>query len=149
LQTAILHTIRHHPQVKGSLRFTALELSYRFNTAGICRVAYQYLAKRTGYHVRTIIRHVAKLVKAGLIRKTVTRCTRYRCERNLYTYCGPRDALPKRVPSDRGRQATTPKREKLTREEEIRNMRWGLARWTPGTPQHQACLTRLQQLLRE
>lgn len=118
MQTAILHTIRHHAQVQGSLRFTALEMAYRFNTSNICRIAYSYLAKRTGYHVRTIMRHVAKLVELGLIEKTVTRLRYNRCAINLYTYCGPKEEVPKGASSDRGVPALNPREKTSSRARE-------------------------------
>jgi hypothetical protein len=144
MSAAILTAICSHPQVKGALRFTALNIAYKCNAAHIGRVAYSYLAKRTGLHVRTIMRHVAKLVELGVLRKTVTRLSSRRCMLNLYEFI-----VPKRA-SDKARPIKRSGENPLTREEEIRNMRWGLAHlWEEGSIQYTECLNRLNQLLQE
>lgn len=146
MRTAILHTIRHHPQVQGSLRFTALELAYKFNAQGCARVAYQWLAKRTGFCVQTIIRHIKALVRLGLIAKTVQRVTKYQCERNLYTLAGPLADLHKRATLT-GSERQQQRGRNLTRED-IQTLEKGLRMLTPGSVAYQSTLDALHRLRR-
>jgi len=139
LHTAILHTICSHPQVKGSLRFTALNIAYKCNGAGIGRVAYRYLAKRTGLHVRTIMRHVAKLIALGVLCKTVTRLRSQRCMLNLYKFILPTcacDTAPSRT--ERGRKELTL--------EDVPTLERGLRSCTPGSLAYETTLETITRL---
>lgn len=139
MRTAILHTICSHPQVKGSLRLTALNIAYKCNGAGIGRVAYRYLAKRTGLHVRTIMRHVAKLGALGVLVKTVTRLSSKRCMLNLYQFILPTRAC------DRPPSRTEKGRKPLTREEITRLKQWLAQPDTPRGIAYQATVELLRQ----
>ena len=150
MQAAILPAIRRHPQLKGSLRFTAIELAHLATKRGYARVPYRLLAHKTGLHLRTMQRHIDTLVALGIIRKYTKRLTRTRCDINVYYFVLPiarplhKRALDK-VPT------CMPQREKDPDiGEQIRRQEWAVAN-LPMTAEHrQACLdtiTRLRGLL--
>jgi DNA-binding Lrp family transcriptional regulator len=86
LSAPIITAIRSLPQLKGSLKLTALELAHLASRSGVARVAYWVLAKKTGQSVRTMIRHVHRLVELGVITKQVMRLTLTRCAVNQYRF---------------------------------------------------------------
>ena len=72
----VIQSLRQHAThfgLKGSYKLTALELAHRMSSSGIGRVSYRFLAWKTGLSVRTMIRHIARLVDLGVITKHVQR----------------------------------------------------------------------------
>lgn len=124
MRGAILHTICSHPQVKGSLRLTALNIAYKCDGDGRGRVAQSYLAKRTGLHVRTIRRHIKRLAELDILCLTLQKCAR-----TLYQFCVA-ETVRKRV-ADKLPAIKQEERKIFTRAEIIRLKLW-LAR--PDTP---------------
>ena len=88
----ILAAVRPLPQLKGSLKLTALELAHLASHSGHVRVSYGTLARKTGQHPCTMIRHVQRLVVLGIVVKQTVRLTLTRFAVNAYTFLiGPED----------------------------------------------------------
>jgi len=150
MSLAIITAIRHLPQLKGALKFTAIELAHRASSAGHVRVAYSYLAHQTGLSVRTIMRHIRRLIDLGLVEKHTTRLSRMRCAVNLYVFTiRAKVALHTRA-CDKTSQKLSPQ----GREEEkfgtlgdaIATLERGMRLLTPGSVPYGSCLERLQVL---
>lgn len=147
LSRAILTAIRQHPQLKGSLKFTAQEIAHRASSAGFVRVSYGYLASKTGLTIQTMITHVKRLEVLGILRKQRMWISARRCAVNLYTLlirplhtCStqkPRENLP-----EPGRE----EEKSLSLREDIRRLESGMRLLTPGSVPYGSCLDRLQTL---
>jgi len=150
MSLAIITAIRQLPQLKGALKFTAIELAHRASSAGHVRVAYSYLAQKTGLSVRTIMRHIRRLIDLGIVEKHTTRLSRMRCAINLYVFTiRHADGLYKRA-CDRTSQKL-PGSEKGeakwgTLVEAIETLERGMRLLTPGSVPYGSCLERLDTL---
>ena len=72
----VITSVRHHATaygLKGSYKLTMLELAHRMSSSGVGRVSYAFLAGKTGQSVRTMIRHLHRLVELQLVQKIVHR----------------------------------------------------------------------------
>jgi hypothetical protein len=131
----ILAAIRQHPQLKGSLKFTALELAHRASRSGHVSLSYRFLGWKTGLHPRTIMRHIARLIALGILRKhRIWRAVRW-CAMNSYRFLG----VPAQACSSDSLPSTLPPRERekeksLSLAEDIRRQRKALHFLTPGSP---------------
>jgi hypothetical protein len=86
MSKAILTAIRSQTQLKGSLKFTALELAHLASCSGYARVSYSTLARKTGQSIKTMIRHVQRLISMGLLVKQRIRLTLTRFAVNQYRF---------------------------------------------------------------
>lgn len=154
MSTTILAALRTQTQLHGNTFLIATELGHRMNGSGFGRVSYQYLAWKAHCCLRTAVTQIARLVKMGLIRKTVIR-TREGYARNLYQYRGAllHTASPP-VTAHSARPVSIlpdPEREKEdSLRQDLENQRKGLRFWTPGSEQWaKTCeeITRLEALL--
>lgn len=146
----IITAIRRLPQLKGALKFTAIELAHRASSSGYVRVAYSYLAQKTGLSVRTMIRHVQRLEALGILRKQRVWISAHRCAVNVYTLlvsnamtlhrCAS-DKVAKTLPDNSKREAKWG-----TLGEAIRQLERGMRLLTPGSVPYASCLARLQTL---
>ena len=82
----IISAIRSCSQLKGSLKFTAIELAHLASRSGYVRVSYWTLATKTGLCLRTMIRHVHRLVAMGILVKQTVRLTLTRFAVNQYRF---------------------------------------------------------------
>jgi hypothetical protein len=132
MATNVLTAIRHCPQLRGNLRFTACEIGHLMNTSGYGRVAYQYMAHKTGYCRRTMISHMDKLVRLGIFAKTVYRLkfgnaiNLYRCLLSLPRLACPSASVSKGASSARTLPTHKTEEKELALGEEIRLLRKGL-----------------------
>jgi hypothetical protein len=153
MATNVLTAIRHCASLHGNVKFTALEIAHLMNRSGYGRVAYQYMAHKTGYCRRTMITHMDKLVRLGIFAKTVYRLkfgnaiNLYRCLLAL-----PRLACPSSTVSKGANSAQTlptPKAEEkeLSLQEEIRLLRKGLVFLTDTESEiYKSCQERITTL---
>ena len=96
----ILAAISHLPQLKGSLRHTAQRLAYYADGTGHVAKSFSYLAADLHVSLSTTKRHIPKLIEQGIIEKTTTRISRWRCGINSYQFAKWVLALlPKRADS--------------------------------------------------
>jgi DNA-binding transcriptional ArsR family regulator len=150
MSLAIITAIRSFPQLKGALKFTAIELAHRASRAGHVRVAYSFLAQKTGLTTRTMMRHIRHLVDLGVIEKHTRRCTRTRCEVNLYVFRIRGAGMVHRRACDRCSQKfpnTSKGEEKWgTLGDVIRQLEKGMRLLTPGSVPYASCLERLETL---
>jgi len=150
MSLAIITAIRYLPQLKGALKFTAIELAHRASSAGHVRVAYRYLAQKTGLSVRTIMRHIRRLIDLGIVEKHTTRLTRMRCAINLYVFTIRVGSLLHTRACDKTSQKLpeTGKGEAKwgTLRDAIRHLERGMRLLTPGSIPYTSCLERLQKL---
>jgi Helix-turn-helix domain len=147
MSLAIITAIRQLPQLKGALKFTAIELAHRASSAGHVRVAYSYLAQKTGLSVRTMIRHVQRLEDLGVLRKQRVWISAKRCAVNVYLLlvrplhrCAS-DNVAKNLPE--------PKKEEEkcgTLGDAIATLERGMRLLTAGSVPYTSCLERLQTL---
>jgi hypothetical protein len=96
MSVSILAAIRSHPQLKGSLKLTALELAHLASRSGVVRISYGLLARKTGQSIKTMIRHVHRLVALGLVVKHTMRLTFTRFAVNQYRFLVGVETLHKR-----------------------------------------------------
>lgn len=108
----IISAVRHFAQLKGSLKFTAIELAHLASRSGYVRVSYWALAKKTGLHLRTMIRHIHRLVAMGIVVKQTIRLTLTRCAVNQYRFLVGTEDLHKRS-TDKGSLPQLPEEGKL------------------------------------
>jgi hypothetical protein len=149
----ILAAIRHAPQLKGNLKFTALEVAHRMNRSGFGHVSYQFMAYKTGYSRRTVIRHMHKLTAMHIFQKTV-----YKLQSgfaiNLYRCLLPIPAFYRASPATTHGDSVTPtlptpktaEAKELSLKEEIRLQRKGLQFLMEGSDRYQACLEKIAAL---
>lgn len=149
----IIAAIRHAPQLHGNVKFTALEVAHLMNKSGYGRVAYTFMAMKTGYCRRTVIRHMHELTAMHIFEKTV-----YRLKNgyaiNLYKCLLPIPVFYLATPHGSSGDTLTPmlptpggKEEKsLSLREEIRLQRKGLQFLMEGSDRYQACLEKIRML---
>jgi hypothetical protein len=149
----IIAAIRHTPQLHGNLKFTALEIAHLMNKSGYGRVAYTFMAMKTGYCRRTVIRHMHQLTDMHIYEKTV-----YRLHNgyaiNLYKCLLPIPAFYRAAPHGSSGDSMSPmlpdpKAEEgklLSLREEIRLQRKGLQFLMEGSDRYQACLDKILAL---
>ena len=148
MATPIIAALRQRQDLKESLVHTAQELAHRASIYGVVRVSYSYLAQKCHCSRRTVIRHIQRLLDAGILRKTVLWIRGNYCEINTYTF---RIAWNRARPS--GGSDTTastlppPEREKNSSlREELEKQKKGLRFWTPGTEQWQKTCEEIARL---
>lgn len=112
MSALIIAALRNEKQLHGNLKFTAIELGHLASRSGHARVSYDTLARKTGYHKRTIIRHVHRLLAMGILVKQMVRLTLTRFAVNSYRFLTAPDPLHKRS-SDRLAPALPKEREKI------------------------------------
>jgi len=143
----LLAVLRQHPQLKGSLKFTALEIAHRASSSGFVRVSYGYLASKTGLTIQTMITHVKRLEALGILRKQKVWLSARRCAVNLYTllirarHTCATQKISEKLPEARGGEA-----KELSLAEEIRLQRKGLQFLSEGSPIYQACMEKIAAL---
>lgn len=147
MSLAIITAIRHLPQLKGALKFTAIELAHRASSSGFVRVSYGYLAQKTGLSIRTMIRHVQRLEALGILCKQRVWISANRCAVNVYTLrlrplhrCAS-DKVAKNLPDDRKREAKWG-----TLGEDIRTLERGMQFLTSGSVPYMSCMARVEAL---
>ena len=86
MATPIIAALRQRQDLKESLLHTAQELAHRASLYGVVRVSYSYLALKCHCSRRTVIRHIQRLLDAGILRKTVLWIRGNFCEINTYTF---------------------------------------------------------------
>ena len=153
MSAAILSAIRHCSQLHGNLKFTALEIAHLMNKSGYGRVAYTFMAVKTGYCRRTAIRHMHQLTNMHIFEKTVYRL-RNGYAINLYKCLLPVPAFYRAAPHGSSGDSVSPmlpdsKAEEgklLSLREEIRLQRKGLQFLMEGSDRYQACLEKIQAL---
>ena len=149
----IISAVRHCDKLHGNLKFTAIEVAHLMNTQGYGRVAYTYMAVKTGYCRRTAIRHMHRLVTGRIFAKTV-----YKLQNgyaiNLYKCLLPRVAFYRAAPQSRTSDSVAPilpdpktEEKALSLEAELERARKGLRFLTnPASPIYQACLEKIAAL---
>jgi hypothetical protein len=147
----MITAIRRLPQLSGSLKFTALEIAHRASTSGYARVSYGYLAWKTGQSLKTMIRHVHRLISMGLLRKQTVRLTLTRYAVNAYTFLIPGiTPLHKRSTPTVGQtlpEAKAEEEKSLSLREELERARKGMRFLTnPDSPMYQACVAHIARL---
>ena len=150
----IITAIRRLPQLKGSLKLTALELAHLASSSGHARVSYWFLAKKTGMHPRTMMRHVHQLIAMGIIVKQTVRLTLTRFAVNAYHFLVTPAVLHKRSTDNLPQTLPEHEREEEkfgTLREKIARLWKGLRLLTEGSIPYNASLEevrRLEALLR-
>lgn len=151
MSLAIITAIRSLPQLKGSLKFTAIELAHRASSSGHVRVAYSYLAQKTGLSIRTIMRHIRQLIDLGIVEKHTQRLARVRCAVNRYVFTirkrvilhtRARDKTSQNVPDTGKGEAKWG-----TLGDAIETLERGMRLLTPGSVPYTSCVERLQVLM--
>lgn len=149
----VVAAIRRCPQLNGNKKFTAQEVAHLMNKSGYGRVAYTFMAMKTGYCRRTVIRHMRYLTDERIYEKTV-----YRLQNgyaiNLYKCLLPIPAFYRASPHGSSGDRLSPilppakaKEEKsLSLREEIARLRKGMRWWTEDSEQYAACLDELARL---
>jgi len=119
MSAIIIAALRREKQLQGNLKFTAIELGHLASQSGYARVSYDTLAHKTGYHKRTIIRHVHRLLAVGILVKQTVGLTLTRFAVSTYRFLVGTDHLHKRS-SDRLSPDVPEERKQIprTREEE-------------------------------
>jgi len=129
------------PHLKESVLHTAQELAHRASIYGVARVSYSYLAEKCHCSRRTVIRHIQRLIDAGIIRKSVLWIRGNYCEVNAYKFCLAWDKRPATGGSDKTTSKFPPRteeREKYgTLAEKKRLDARGLSFLTPGSALYQ------------
>lgn len=152
MSAIILASISRLPQLRGSLRDSALRLAFHADGTGKVERAYAWLAKDRHISISTAMRHIARLITMGIIAKRVMRLTFSRCAPNIYTFLVGTPILHKRSRSSLQEVVAEQERK---RSEEVQKSRQplsvdllkkGLQLWKPGSMQHDACLEALQRL---
>lgn len=149
----IIAAIRRCDKLHGNVRYTAIEVAHLMNAQGYGRVAYTFMAVKTGYCRRTAIRHMHQLLALRVYAKAVYRLANGYAI-NLYKCLLPREAFyraaPQRPTSDSvAPTLPTPKTEEksLSLGEELGQAHKGLRFLTnPDSPMYQACLERIAAL---
>ena len=101
MATPIIAALRHRGDLKESLLHTAQELAHRASLYGVARVSYSYLAQKCHCSRRTVMRHIGRLIDAGIVRKSVLWIRGNYCEVNTYAFLIAWDTAPPRGGSDR------------------------------------------------
>ena len=137
MATPIIAAIRQRTDLKESLLHTAQELAHRASMYGVVRVSYSYLAQKCHCSRRTVMRHIGRLIDAGIVRKSVLWIRGNYCEMNTYAFLLAWDTSPPRGSSDRvASNLPPPEREKNSSlREELERQKKGLRFYTPGSDQ--------------
>jgi hypothetical protein len=98
--TPLIAAIRQRRDLKESLLHTAQELAHRASIYGVVRVSYSYLALKCHCSRRTVIRHIQRLIDAGILRKSVLWIRGNYCEVNTYAFLLSWEKRPARQGSD-------------------------------------------------
>src|SRR5262249_25883809 len=101
MSSPIIAAIRQQRQLKESLLHTTQELAHRASIYGVVRVSYSYLALKCHCSRRTVIRHIQRLIDAGIIRKSVLWIRGNYCEVNTYAFLLPWEKRTPRQGSDK------------------------------------------------
>ena len=137
MSSSIIAALRQQRQLKESLLHTAQELAHRTSIYGVVRVSYSYLALKCHCSRRTVIRHIQRLIAAGIIRKSVLWIRGNYCEINTYAFLLPWEKRPATGGSDKTAFKSSPRtegREKVgSWEEKQRLDARGLSFLTPGS----------------
>lgn len=147
LSAHIIAAIRTHRQLKGSLKFTALEIAHRASSSGFVRVSYGYLASKTGLTIQTMITHVKRLEALGILKKQRMWISPSRCAVNVYHLLVR--AVPRRSTQICGEKLPEAREERdksLALGEEIRLAERGLQFLTPGSIAYQSAWAHLERL---
>ena len=86
MATPIIAALRQRRDLKESLLHTAQELAHRASVYGVARVSYNYLARKCHCSRRTVMRHIQRLIDAGIVRKSVLWIRGNCCEVNTYAF---------------------------------------------------------------
>ena len=149
----IIAALRRRGDLKESVLHTAQELAHRASIYGVVRISYAYLAAKAHCSKRTAMRHIQRLIDAGIIRKVVTWIKGNCCEWNQYTFVIPWDKQPARGGSDKT-ASSLPQQEREKNcgvKEELENQRKGIRFLSPGTDLWRKVseeIARLERLLR-
>src|SRR5262245_53846852 len=100
MASPIITAVRQRTDLREALLHTCLELAHRASIYGVVRVSYSYLAQKCHCSRRTVIRHIQRLIDAGVLRKVVIWIKGNFCEINTYTFCLPWDTRPPKGGSD-------------------------------------------------
>lgn len=149
----IIAAIRHAPQLKANLKFSAQEIGHRMNAQGYGHISYSFMSYKTGYSRRTCIRHIRQLVAMGIFAKTIYR-TANGYMVNLYRCLLPIPAFYRASPATTHGDSVTPtlpetrrtEAKELSLRQEIAQLRKGMRLWREGSEQYNACLEKLQVL---
>ena len=152
MASPIIAALRQRTDLKESLLHTAQELAHLASIYGVVRVSYAYLAEKCHCSRRTVIRHIGRLIDAGIVRKSVLWIRGNFCEINTYTFRIPWDKRVHTRGSDKTSSTLPPQeREKgSSLQDELEKQKKGLRFWTPGTEQWaKTCeeIARLEELL--
>src|SRR5262245_4841899 len=138
MSSPIIAVLRQQRQLKESLLHTAQELAHRASIYGVVRVSYSYLATKCHCSRRTVIRHIQRLIDAGLIRKSILWIRGNCCETNSYAFLLPWDKRPATQGSDKTASKFPPRTEEREKvgswKEKQRLDARGLSFLTPGSP---------------
>src|SRR5262249_31231805 len=123
--------------LKEALLHTAQELAHRASIYGVVRVSYRYLGVKCHCSKRTAMRHIQRLIDAGIIRKSVIWIRGNYCEVNTYRFRIAWDKRPSREVSNKPASKSPPpsKGEKkyASLAEKQRLAARGLSSLTPGS----------------
>ena len=152
MATPIIAAIRQRRDLKESLTHTAQELAHLSSLYGVVRVSYSYLALKCHCSRRTVIRHIQRLIDAGIVRKSVLWIRGNCCEINTYTFRIPWHTSRPTRGSDKT-SSTLPRQEREKHSavrEELARQKKGIQFLTQGSDQWQkVCeeIARLEGLL--
>ena len=132
----LIAALRTRRDLKESLLHSAQELAHRASIYGVVRVSYGYLALKCHCSRRTVIRHIQRLVDAGIIRKSVLWIRGNYCEVNTYAFLLAWEKRPATGGSDKTASKFPPRTEEREKagslEEKQRLDTWGQKRHPPG-----------------
>jgi len=133
MASPIIAALRHRRDLKESVLHTAQELAHRASIYGVVRVSYTYLAQKCHCSRRTVMRHIARLIEANIVRKTVIWIRGNFCEMNQYSFVISWDKRPHKGGSDNTSSILPPQeREKETSvREELAKQKKGIYFLTP------------------
>src|SRR6516162_4769441 len=136
MSSPIIAALRQQRQLKESLLHTAQELAHRASIYGVVRVSYSYLAEKCHCSRRTVIRHIQRLIDAGILRKSVLWIRGNYCEVNTYAFLLAWEKRPATGGSDKTVSKFPPRTEEREKagslEEKKRLDTWGQKRHPPG-----------------
>src|SRR5215510_8678328 len=137
----IITAIRTRTDLKESLLHTAQELAHRASIYGVVRVTYSYLALKCHCSRRTIIRHIQRLIDAGILRQSVLWIRGNYCEVNTYAFLLAWEKRPATGGSDKMTSKFPPRTEEREKvgslAEKKRLDARGLSFLTPGSALYQ------------
>ena len=152
MASPIIAALRQRTDLKESLLHTAQELAHRASLYGVVRVSYSYLAQKCHCSRRTVIRHIGRLIDAGIVRKSVLWIRGNFCEINTYTFRIPWNTSRPTRGSDKT-SSTLPYQEREKNSavrEDLEKQKKGIHFLTPGSDRWQkVCeeIARLEELL--